>query len=864
MSSVNITREEAQQRSQVITAHSSKVLVDLSGRDPNGDPLGEPTETFVSSSTIQFSSTGGQSHLDLIADGVYAADLDGTPLDPAAFSHNRFPFTTEPGTHEITVTALCRYSHSGEGLHRFVDPADGKVYLYTQFEIADARRMYADFEQPDQKMTFELQVIAPTGWTIVSNSPAPEPTEGPWEGMSRWSFEPTLPISTYLTALVAGEYHVDHGTIHTASGEIDADILCRQSITEYLDADRIRTTTQRGFEVYEAEFGYPYPFGKYTQSFVPEFNAGAMENAACITHRDDLLFRSRVTSAAYENRDNTILHELAHMWFGDLVTMKWWDDLWLNESFAEWASHYCQEKIVEKHGGIDPWVSFANQRKTWGYTQDQLPTTHPIAADMIDLDTVEQNFDGITYAKGASTLKQLVAFVGEDKFLAGVRTYFAQNAFSNTELKDLLHQLQVASGRDLSSFTEQWLRTPGVNTVRPDYDVDEKGNFTRFDIVQTATEKYPTLRTHRLGVGIYTLTDDHLTRTELLDVDIHDERTPIAALVGHSRGDLVLLNDSDLTYAKVRLDDHSMATLIDRIDALSDPLARALCWSSAWDMCRDAEMRAQDYVTLVGKGLPSETDLTAVTALIRQATTAAISYSNAEDRQEVRDRLVAILATGLRDAMPGSDHQVAYANGLATAATTDAADLLKGWLSGEEVPEGLSIDQGMRWRLVTALARVGRIGEDEIAAELQRDNTISGSEQAAGARAAMPTAQAKQAAWQRATTDDSVPNETYRQLVMQFIQPDQTEVLSPYVDPYLELCKAIDSHEGQWAKAGHAQVQNALMWLFPSTEVIDAAWLNKLEGWVSDNDLGSTVRRVLAERADNARRILRCQEASRG
>ena len=606
MSSVNITREEAQQRSQVITAHSSKVLVDLSGRDPNGDPLGEPTETFVSSSTIQFSSTGGQSHLDLIADGVYAADLDGTPLDPAAFSHNRFPFTTEPGTHEITVTALCRYSHSGEGLHRFVDPADGKVYLYTQFEIADARRMYADFEQPDQKMTFELQVIAPTGWTIVSNSPAPEPTEGPWEGMSRWSFEPTLPISTYLTALVAGEYHVDHGTIHTASGEIDADILCRQSITEYLDADRIRTTTQRGFEVYEAEFGYPYPFGKYTQSFVPEFNAGAMENAACITHRDDLLFRSRVTSAAYENRDNTILHELAHMWFGDLVTMKWWDDLWLNESFAEWASHYCQEKIVEKHGGIDPWVSFANQRKTWGYTQDQLPTTHPIAADMIDLDTVEQNFDGITYAKGASTLKQLVAFVGEDKFLAGVRTYFAQNAFSNTELKDLLHQLQVASGRDLSSFTEQWLRTPGVNTVRPDYDVDEKGNFTRFDIVQTATEKYPTLRTHRLGVGIYTLTDDHLTRTELLDVDIHDERTPIAALVGHSRGDLVLLNDSDLTYAKVRLDDHSMATLIDRIDALSDPLARALCWSSAWDMCRDAEMRAQDYVTLVAKACPAK------------------------------------------------------------------------------------------------------------------------------------------------------------------------------------------------------------------------------------------------------------------
>lgn len=863
MSSVNITREEAQRRSQVITAHSSKVLVDLSGRDPNGDRLAEPTETFVSSSTIKFSSTGGESHLDLIADGVYAADLDGTPLDPATFSNNRFPFTTESGTHEITVTALCRYSHSGEGLHRFVDPADGKVYLYTQFEIADARRMYANFEQPDQKMTFELHVIAPTGWTVVSNAPTPEPTEGPWEGMSRWSFEPTLPISTYLTALVAGEYHVNHGTIHASSGDMDADILCRQSMKKYLDADRIRTTTQRGFDVYESEFGYPYPFGKYTQSFVPEFNAGAMENAACVTHRDDLLFRSRVTAAAYENRDNTILHELAHMWFGDLVTMKWWDDIWLNESFAEWASHHCQEKIVEKHGGIDPWVSFANQRKTWGYTQDQLPTTHPIAADMVDLDTVEQNFDGITYAKGASALKQLVAFVGEAQFLAGVRTYFAENAFSNTELKDLLHQLQVASGRDLSSFTEQWLRTPGVNTVCPDYDVDNNGKFTRFDIVQTATEKYPTLRTHRLGIGIYTLTDGKLVRSERLDVDIHDERTPIAALVGHSCGDLVLLNDADLTYAKVRLTHRSMATLIEHIDALSDPLARALCWGSAWDMCRDAEMKAQDYVTLVGKGLPSETDLTAVTSLIRQATTAAISYTSPENRQDVRSNLVAILAKGLRDAKPGSDHQVAYANGLAAAATIDATALLLGWLNGEEVPEGLDIDQGMRWRLLIALARMGQVGEPEITAELQRDNTISGSEQATGARAAIPTAEAKQATWQRATSDDSVPNETYRQLVSQFIQPNQAEVLSKYVDPYLDLCRAIDSREGQWANAGHAQIQNALTWLFPSTETIDGAWLDKLDGWIRQNNPGSTVRRVLAERADNARRALRCQAASR-
>lgn len=862
MSSVNITREEARERSRVITAHSSRVVVDLSGRDPDGQPLAEPDETFVSSSTISFTSTGGHSHLDLIADGVYAADLDGTPLDPAGYGDHRFGFDADPGTHEITVTALCRYSHSGEGLHRFVDPADGKVYLYTQFEIADARRMYADFEQPDQKMTFELQVIAPTGWTVVSNSPTPEPVDGPYEGTSRWSFEPTLPISTYLTALVAGDYHVDHGTVEAVSGTIDADILCRQSMKQYLDADRIRTTTQRGFEVYEAEFGYPYPFGKYTQSFVPEFNAGAMENVACVTHRDDLLFRSRHTAADYENRDNTILHELAHMWFGDLVTMKWWDDLWLNESFAEWASHHCQEKIVERHGGIDPWVSFANQRKTWGYTQDQLPTTHPIAADMVDLDTVEQNFDGITYAKGASTLKQLVAFVGEDEFLAGVRTYFAENAFSNTELSDLLHQLQVASGRDLSSFTDEWLRTPGVNTVRPDFDVDEQGRFTRFDIVQTAIDRFPTLRTHRLGIGIHTLTDDGLVRTERLDVDIHGERTPIAALVGHPSGDLVLLNDGDLTYAKVRLDERSLHTLVEHVDVLADPLARALCWGAAWDMCRDAEMPAQDYVSLVSRGLGTETDLTAVNALIRQATTAALTYTAPQVRTTVRDRLVSTLAAGLKQAEPGSDHQVALANGLIGAATNEAADLLAGWLEGEEVPEGLEIDHEMRWRIVTALARMGRIDEDAIDEEEKRDNTIAGSEQATGARSALSTPQAKEAAWRRATEDDSVPNETYRELVMRFIQPDQAEVLAGYRDRYLELCEAIDSGAGQWAAAGHAQVQNALMWLFPGSEVIDGQWLDQLDAWVEQHNPGRTVRRVLTERADAARRTLRCQEAS--
>ncbi len=863
MNPVNITRDEARARSAIVTTLGYRVVVDLSGRDPQGNPLADPTGTFVSSSTIRFTGTGGPTHADLIADGVYAAELDGHPLDPAAHHDHRYPIEAPAGEHELTIVALCRFSHSGEGLHRFVDPADDRVYLYTQFETADARRMYANFEQPDQKGTFELQVIAPKGWTVISNSAEVTVSDGPYEDVSTWQFGATPRISTYLTALVAGDYHVDEGTIRTRAGQdIQANILCRQSMKGFLDADRIRTTTQRGFEVYEAEFGHPYPFDKYDQSFVPEFNAGAMENVGCVTHRDDYLFRSKVTSAAYESRDNTILHELAHMWFGDLVTMTWWDDLWLNESFAEWASHHCQEKIVARYGGVNPWVSFANQRKNWGYSQDQLPTTHPIAADMVDLATVEQNFDGITYAKGASTLKQLVAFVGEEPFLAGVRAYLAANAFGNSQLSDLLDQLQKASGRDLSDFTASWLRTPGVNTVRPDFDLDESGALTRFDVVQTASPRFPTLRTHRMGIGIYSLTDEGLVRTDGLEVDIHGERTPIAALIGRSRGDLILLNDADLSYAKVRLDDASLAALTAHIDRLVDPLARALCWGAAWDMCRDAELKAQNYVTLVCNGLASETDLTAVQSLIRQAVTAALAYTAPELRDDVRAELISTLARLLKEAEPGSDHQLALANGLVGAIGAEGVALLKGWLDGEEVPEGLGIDQDMRWRIVSALARLGAADEAFIAAEQDRDNTSSGAEQAAGARAAVPTAEAKAAAWNRATDEAGVPNETYRQIVSHFDNPGQEEVLRPYAEKYLQLCAAIDAGEGQWGQAGHAQVQNALQWLFPG-EVADRAWLDELGTWMGARDLTSTVRRVLLERADGAERALRCQARSR-
>ena len=711
MNPTNLTRAEAQERSRRLRARSYSVLVDLTGSRPDGTTLAEPLATFVSSTTLVFDADlpeGGaaETHVDLIADEIIAATLDGVPLDPGSFTGHRLPLSVQDGQHELVVTAVCRYSRTGEGLHRFVDPADQKVYLYTQFEVADARRMFACFDQPDQKATFQLSVIAQPWWTVISNAPKTEPTRLD-EQRARWDFERTKKISPYITALVAGDYHVVEDEVEAKLGPIPMRLLCRASVAEHLDAERIFEVTKRGFEVFEEQFGYAYPFGSYDQAFVPEFNAGAMENAGCVTIRDEYLFRSRVTAAAYEGRDNTILHELAHMWFGDLVTMTWWDDLWLNESFAEWASHFAQEEIARIYDtGVNPWATFANSRKNWAYRQDQLPSTHPIAADMVDLEAVEQNFDGITYAKGASALNQLVAFVGREEFLTGVRSYFVEHAWGNTTLADLLESLEFTSQRDLSWFSGEWLEQAGVNTLRAEFEVADDGTFSSFAVRQSALEQGPTLRTHRLAIGLYDLVDDRLTRVDRVEADISGERTSIDALIGKKRPALVLLNDDDLTYAKIRLDEQSLATVVEHIHQLDDPLARALCWGAAWDMCRDAELPAGDYVHLVLRGMAVESDLTAVQFNLAQAQTAVDFYAPREQHGALRRRLAAGLARLLKDAEPASDHQLAFARGLARAASTPAgAELLRGWLDGDEVPEGLSVDQDLRWFLIAELAR---------------------------------------------------------------------------------------------------------------------------------------------------------------
>ncbi|MGI8994300.1 MAG: aminopeptidase N [Nocardioidaceae bacterium] len=841
MPGTNLTRDEAAERARLLDVDGYDIGLDLTASDA----------TFESTTVIRFScrEPGATSFADLVDATIREITLNGRSIDPSAYADSRIELTDLQADNELRVVAVCPYSHTGEGLHRFVDPADKLVYLYTQFEVPDARRVYTTFEQPDLKGRFTFHVTAPSHWQVVSNSPTPEP-EALGSGTSVWHFAPTPPISTYITALVAGEYAVVRDTYHGERGEIPLGIFVRESLLPHLDQDDIFEVTKQGFWYFENAFDMAYPFGKYDQLFVPEYNMGAMENAGCVTFRDEYIYRSRQTRAAYQGRANTVLHEMAHMWFGDLVTMKWWDDLWLNESFAEWASHQACTDATQYD---DAWTNFCNARKTWAYRQDQLPSTHPIAADNYDLDAVEVNFDGITYAKGASALRQLVAWVGQDEFLAGLRTYFARHAFGNSELTDLLVALEESSGRELGSWAKEWLQTSGVNTVRTVFEVDDSGAFTSFVVRQTAHPEFPTLRRHRLAIGLYRLTDAGLVRESVTEIDVADEDTEVPELVGVKQPDLVLLNDGDLTYAKVRLDDRSLATLVDHIDKFADSLPRALSWGAAWDMTRDAEMRASDWVDLVLRGLPLETDHFAVRSLVARAGQAASQYTAPENRAAVRARWESGLMELLHVAAPGSDEQLAFTRGLAQAAHSPSSlDLLAGLLDGSTSLDGLVVDTDLRWLLLSGLAREGRADNEAVDKELDRDNTISGQEHAASARASMPTAEAKQRAWSAAVDRDDVANETMRSIALNFNQPGQQDVLTPYIDRYLETAETI------WDSRGVHHASTVLSYMFPR-EVATQQTLDTTDAWLASSSANPAARRLVGEGRDDVARALEAQ-----
>jgi aminopeptidase N len=572
-----------------------------------------------------------------------------------------------------------------------------------------------------------------------------------------------------------------------------------------------------------------------------------MENAGAVTLRDEYLPRSRQDSAFYEFRCSVILHEMAHMWFGDLVTMKWWDDLWLNESFAEWA---CYHAAVENTAFTESWTGFTNARKNWALRQDQLPSTHPIAADNYDLRAVEVNFDGITYAKGASVLKQLVAWVGIDEFLSGLRQYFKEHAYGNAEFVDLLTALEKASGRELDAWAKEWLQTSGVNTLSPEFELTADGAYASFGVRQTAAGDNQTLRRHRVGIGLYDEHDGHLVRRRNVELDIEGELSTIDELVGEQQPDLLLLNDGDLTYAKIRLDERSLATVVRGLRMLDDSLARALCWGAAWDMTRDAEMAARDYVALVLQNVGSETDAFGIRAIPGYAALATNLYSDPAGRAELRATWEAGLRDLLHQAEPGSNAQLIFLRLYAGALVSDEGKAeIAGLLDGTATIEGIDIDTDLRWVLLVGLAKAGAVGDAEIDAELERDRTISGQENAAAARASRPDADAKAAAWTELVANPDVPNETHRSIAQTFMRYGQEDLLAPYLERYLEAA------DTAWEEMGTHMASNLLEDAFPlplgSPELVA-----RVDRWLDESPATAAAKRFVREgRADVVRAL---------
>ena len=838
----NLTRAEAAERANLIATKDYRVELDLTG-----------SKTFRSQTTVTFTAEqGSRTFIDLIADSVEKIVLNGEELPADSFADSRIALPNLQADNELYIDATCPFSHTGEGLHRAVDPADGEVYLYSQFEVPDARRVYAVFEQPDLKAEFTFVVDAPEEWNVFSVSPTPEPTPLR-EGVARWEFTPTEPISSYLTCIVAGPYRGVTGTYTSTDGrEIPMGVYARASLEEYLDGQEIIDITIAGMKVFETEFDVPYPFRKYDQIFVPEFNAGAMEHPGCVTILDDYVFRSRPTLALVERRAITVLHELAHMWFGDLVTMKWWDDLWLNESFAEFMSHVATAKATR---WTDAWVTFNASEKVWAQMQDQLPSTHPIAADIVDLEAVMVNFDGITYGKGAAVFQQLVAYVGYNEFMSGVSAYLKKKAWGNATLNDLLVELEAASGRDLKAWSKLWLEEAGINTLRPQFK-DDDGAIRDF-VVHQSCDEHASLRPHRLGIGGYSMVDGSFERVFYEEVDIDGEETAIGALDGVARPELILLNDGDLAYAKVRLDPESAAAASENINAFTDRLPRALVLANLWDMCRDAELSATDYVRLALSALETEDHGTVLRYLLSQLELATNLYSAPATREALKDEVAAALFEILDGAEPGSDRQLQIAMAAVGLAREPQLDLVDGWLEGADVPDGLEVDANFRWVVLRRLAAAGRVDEDALNTELtERDNTASGAAGAARARASISDAGAKERAWED-ITGGKISNTVQRSLALGFTE-GKPELLVPYVDRYFgELLN-------QWENRTLQFSQNFSIYAFPIPLVgldVGVDLVERTQQWLDDNgDAAPALRRMVSEGLSRAERAAKAQE----
>ena len=842
MSVAEITRAETRARAELIGTQGYEIELDVS----------QGNSAFQSTTTVHFScaAPGASTYVDLLAESagrIGSITLNGVELPPEQhFADGRITLPALSAQNTLRVVASLEYSTPG--FHRSTDPVDGKTYTYTKFEPDHARRVFACFEQPDLKAPFTISVIAPADWTVISTQPTPEHAPGPRPGLARWDFAPTPRLSTYLMHVTAGEYHVVHGSHTTPRGQtLPLRLASRASLASSLavEAEELFATTRAGLDYFTALFDMDFPFEKYDQQFVPHYPAGATEHPAAVTLDDGMLFRSGATSAEREWRAEVVLHEMAHMWFGDLVTMQWWNDLWLNESFAEWAGYEATASVTRF---TDSWTTYASGRKAWGYATDLSAGTHPIAADVATVSEALANFDGISYAKGASVLRQLIVFLGEPAFVVGLRTYFAEHAWGNTTLDDFLRHLSTAAGKDLSAWSAAWLCTIRPNTLSARFELAPDGTFASFAVAQETGPDQPEPRPHRLAIGLYRRADGRLTRVHRVEVGVDGPLTDVPELVGQPQPDLLLLNDDDLTYALIAFDERSWATLTSAIGEFEDSLPRAICLTSASMMADQGRLPLPDFIRLAATAMEAETSVAIVQAL-RQSTRELLLYLADPGWVPTGQEILATTAERmLRAALPGGDLQQAAAKLLAQNAVTEQQlALVEGLLGGEETGiAGLEVGQQLRWTLLSRLAQVGRAGDPEIDAEAARDPSDQGERAALAARAGVPDAAHKEAAWAYLTGDADFPAQTAADVGEAFRQTTDPALLAPYRDRYFEELPEVWERRKSFAKQHTAQV------LLP-TSVIDGELFALFDSFLDQHkDADPALVRSMLEHRDNA------------
>jgi aminopeptidase N len=765
MRAPEITRAASAERARLLRVDSYDVALDFT-RGP---------EIFGSVSRIRFdcAEPGAATHVDLVARAVHEITLNGVRLD-APYVDGRIALPALTGRNELTVVADCAYTASGTGMHR---GDEGGTFIYGKLAQAYARTAYACFDQPDLKAEFTFTVKAPPEWAVLSNQPLYSSERCDADSRTfRFLRTPRLP--SFTTTVVAGNYHVERESYK----EIPLELACRPELAADLDARALFDLTGKGLDFYASWLGAPYPYAKYGQVFVPELSCLASEDAGCVLISEQLLFRSGTNAAMDELRTNVVLHEMAHMWFGDLVTQEWWDDLWLSESFAEFCGSFAGQQL-----GLSPqaWSVFSVREKIPAFAQDQLPSAHPVASGAATVSEAIANFDGISYAKGASVLRQLAAYVGEENFTAGLRDYIARHAYGNATLADLIAAMAASSGKDAKAWSRAWLETSGPSRLRC-----EPGDFT---IVQEGA----VLRPHHVAIGLYELVDGKLARTRRLEVDVAGERTPVPELAGTPRPDLILLNDDDSGYVIVRFDPRSLDTVLSSVGELPDPAARAVCWNSVIDMVWQAELPVSAFAAMLADGMRSEPSDSMLHALHGQAEQILTRPAGFE---EGKGLLAEAAVQALRSA---DDRQRIWAELLSwTASTADQLDLIP------VLMDSLPLGSELRWSLLQRLAVAGRADEASIDAELAGNPSDASRRSAAACRAALPDARHKEAAW-RLLTEGSPGPETVSAVARGMMQPEHAGLLAPYAERYLAEIPQIFA-----TSSGHMRVRLANV-LFP-------------------------------------------------